>query len=279
MVSVEVARVLLGPVEDAIVYTVCPGCLALRLMVPGGGFECDWCWWSRLRSSSLVTRKVDADFIRGRHRIARFEVVFFDGPEPLSNIDPETICKLVEGLNVIIVVRSLGLLDISVYREAARCVHLFSLDASALVVEKKPAGFNRVYDVAGDEKLNVEVVLPYRRRGLKALIAAFAEKHHRPVVVMPAEGFEDDAYRVVDELRKRKLLVYLHGDSSFTLMDVVCPSCGATLVERRPWGVKRLYKPPAKPMRVTCPSCGAATPLVDVAPAKRPRIQRTVALL
>ncbi len=279
MVEVEVARVLLGPVEDAMVYTVCPGCLALRLLVPGGGFECGECWWDRLRSPALVTRRVDESFLRGKREVTRYEVLIIDGAEPLASIEPEALCRLVEGLGVIVVVRGLGLLEPSVYREAGRCVHMFSIDASALVVERKPRGFNRVYEVVGDEGLNVEVLLPYRRRGLKAIIATLAGRYRRPVVVDPGEGYEDDAYRVVDEMRKKGLLVYLHGDSSFTTLDVTCPSCGATLVERRPWGVKRLYKPPKEPSRVKCPSCGATTPLVDMEPVRRPRLQRSVAIL
>ena len=279
MVEVEVARVLLGPVEDAMLYTVCPGCLALRLLVPGGGFDCEECWWSQLRSPALVTRRVSGEFLREKRAITRFEVLIIDGPEPLETVDPGTLCSLVEGLGAIVVVRGLGLLDPSVYREASKCVHMFSIDASALVADNKPRGFNRVYDVVADERLNVEVVLPYRRRGLRAIIASLAGRYRRPVVVNPGEGFEDDAYKVVDEMRKKGLLVYLHGDSSFTLLDVTCPSCRAVLVERRPWGVRRHYEPPKSPQRVTCPRCGSLTPLVDLEPAKRPRLQRTVAVL
>ncbi len=267
--SIPVAAAELTPMEEAMVYTACPGCLAIRLYVPGGGFDCDWCWWRGLRDS-VVYARVDRRFLEDRLWVTRAEAIIVDGAEPLASIPPEELCSILEGLGVVVVVRGLGLLDLSVYREVMSCVHLLSIDASAVVAEEKPRGYARVLDVAADERLNVELYAVYNRRGLKAVIAGLA-KRGRPVVVDPAEGFEDEARRFVEEARRQGLLVYLHGDSSYTLMDVWCPRCRAVLVERRPWRVARRYEPPERPSRVVCPRCGYETPLVDKKPAWRPR--------
>ena len=264
------AGVELTPVEEAWVYTACPGCLAIRVYVPGGGFDCDWCWWRELRSLDAAYAEVDRGFLEDKLWVTRAEALIIDGPEPLSVVEPRALCELVEGLGVVVVVRGLGLLEPSVYHEASRCVHLFSVDVSALLAEEKPRGYTRVLEVIGDEALNVEVYAVYARRGAKAVIGGLARRG-RPVVVDPREGFEDEARGFVEEARRRGLLVYLHGDSSYTLMDVHCPRCREVLVERRPWRVVRRYEPPARPSRVRCPRCGYETPLVDRRPVWRPR--------
>ncbi len=271
----RVLHVELLPVEEVPLYTICPGCLALRAIVPGGGFPCAECLWSEYNDVDVeLTKPLTVDVLRDKLAITRAEVVVVDGPDPLASMGVDAVCSVLDGVEAVRVVKTLGL---SV-EPRVDCVDALVVDLSGLVASEKPRGFTRVYDtlarLAGS--VHVELLFPYVRRGLKSVLVDIVSRYDMPVTVVPLEELFEEAYRVVDALRKEGRPVYLHGDTSYTLLDVFCTSCRTVLVERRPWGVKRRYEPPVRPSRVRCPSCGSLQPLLDARPVKRPKLRRRV---
>ncbi len=276
----KVVRVELLPVEDVPLYTVCPGCLALRVLIPGGGFRCPQCWWDELRLAVDVAREMDRGILEDKLAITRAEVIVVDGPEPLEALGVEGLCELLRGLPAAKVLKTLGLVSLRDALPALNeCVDALLFELSGLVAEEKPSSFPRIYDnlsLLRETRVHVELLFPYWRRGAKSILVDIVERYGFPVTVEASDEHFDEAYRVVEGLRRRGRPVYLHNDTSYTLLDVFCISCRELLVERRPWRVRRMYQPPERAARVSCPKCGALQPLIDCRPVPRPRLRRRV---
>ncbi len=271
--------------EDAQLYSICPDCLVLRLVVKHGGFECRRCWWSELLSDTVLEKRVDNEVIVDKVKLGRVEVVYVDGPDPLPLVaGSEEWVSLLEDLGrmgVIRVVKTLGLSGIP--EDIHGVVDALVVELAVFAPDVPPRGYATVYDVMDslpELGLHYELLFPYARRGAKSILADIARRGAPLTVVVLEDSLWDEAYNAVKKLRdNERLPVFLHDDTSYTLLDFVCPSCGEVVVERRPWKIIRRYTPPEKPSRVRCPRCSRLLPLLDCMPARRPRLRRRVVVI
>ncbi len=280
IVAGELARA-----EDAQLYSICPDCLVLRLVVKGGGFECKRCWWDEYRSQAVLEKSVEPEVVIDKVRLTRAEVVYIDGPDPLEVVagDEEwgVLLRELGELGVIRVVKTLGLVEAP--SGLRGLVDAVVVELAVFAPEAPPRGYTRVYDFLDslpELGVHYEILFPYAKRGAKTILSDIARRRSPLTVVVLDDALWDEAYRAVKKLRdEEKLPVFLHNDTSYTVMDFMCPYCGEVLVERRPWRVVRRYEPPEKPGPVECPKCGRRVPLLDRRPARRPSLRRRVVVL
>ncbi|AEM39565.1 hypothetical protein Pyrfu_1709 [Pyrolobus fumarii 1A] len=271
--------------EEVPLYSVCPGCLAVRVVVPGGGFECDACWWNEYRdATSLAVKALTDKLLMDKLSITRAEIVVIDGPDPIeARADAiASILSSLGGSRIVRVVKTLGLIGHDKLEKVVKNVDAVIVELAVFAVKSKPREFTKVYETLEwlvKKNVHVELLFPYAVRGAKTILTDIVMRWKVPTTVLVVdENLYDEAYKTVDKLRSENHPVFLHEDTSYTLLDYKCPYCGEILVERRPWRVMRRYTPPNEPSRVTCPSCKREVALLDLAPVKRPRIKRRVVI-
>ncbi len=70
-------------VDDVPLYHLCPGGVALRVVVPGALYSCSSCWWRDYADPrAVVLRELSPDAVVSKARLAAADLVLIDGCEP-----------------------------------------------------------------------------------------------------------------------------------------------------------------------------------------------------
>ena len=254
-------------IEDVPLAHTCPGGAAARLMLAGSPWRCRLCSWRDYTDHRAVEQRVLSPRELRRLRILGPSVFLLDGGEPLV-ADwvmelPGLLRREVPGLRYVLA-RTAGLVSLDRLRRAQGAgfdgvvfEYLQAVEAVPRLdhVAEALREVHRVFEV-------VEVHVPFDGSPRSTAAVSDLAEHYpdTPIHVLPAEGAEDKAYRLVEKLRGRgRVNVYLYPDDSYTLTDTLCSSCGAPLVSRKPWGV-RVYAENAGAEAPQCPRCGALQP-------------------
>ncbi|ALL01364.1 hypothetical protein Pyrde_1318 [Pyrodictium delaneyi] len=262
-------------VEDVPLAHTCPGGAAARLMLAGSPWRCRLCSWRDYTDPRAVEQRELAPRELSRLRVIEPSVFLLDGGEPLVQDWalqlPEILRREVPGLRYVLA-RTAGLLALDRLRQA----HDMGFDGLVfeylLAVEQVPRPdhvaealreAHRVFDI-------IEIHVPFDGSPRsQAVVGDLAERYpETPIHVLPAEGVEDKAYRLVEKLREKgRVYVYLYPDESYTLTDTLCNSCGSPLVSRKPWGIRVYAKEGDAEPR--CPRCGAPQPRLRLCRIKK----------
>ena len=254
------------PAEEVPVYHVCPGGTALRLVVPGAVYRCDVCWWRDYSDArALVLRRISANLVAAKARSVNADLVLVDGCEPLVQ---DWIFELLrqlraEGLRVGF--KSCGLVSRERLVRAADIAELivFELPHPGVAGVSAVPEFFRALEAAASTSAVIEVhVLFNGDRTVSSIASELAAKFGDRIaihVIPVGEDVSDAGYRLAERVRrtgKRGTQAYLYGDTSFTLTDTLCPSCGKPLVRRHAFGTRVLARPSSEGDGVVCPHCG-----------------------
>ena len=287
MPEAELLYASLIPAEEVPVYHACPGSVAARFVAAGAPWRCRLCRWAEIASAEgLVVRRVRVEELLSRLRIASPSLLVLDGPEPLASLGEAALAlpRLAERLLPSVeaaAVYTMGLLGPGPLRRAAEAGYRVALFEYTVPLERPP-GLDRVLEALAEayRVFDVLEVIVHHDGSREATVALSGLVERYPEAgfhVYAREGAEDKAYEAAARVRdKHGVNVYVHPDESYTLSDTVCTSCGAVLVERKPWGVKVEAERTGRGL-ARCPRCGAEARLIPCSrPARRGSLHREV---
>jgi organic radical activating enzyme len=262
-------------VEDVPLHHICPGGIALRVMVPGCVYPCANCPWQNYSDPrTLILRKLELSQVLSRYRISGADIVLIDGCEPAIHDWVLEMAEKLASANVRVVLRTSGLASPLRYTRLGNSVVGFIVDhpAARRADPKIAAAFADGLEAIVSTKRIVEVYLSYDgSKRVEAIASELAVRYGDRIVLHIAPASDDvasKAYKLVRELRADNPFTYLYGDTSYTLTSTVCPFCNSPLVSRHAYGVHVKAEPLKDEAK--CPSCGRSVRLI-ICGKRRPR--------
>ena len=264
--------------EDAPLYHTCPACLAARLLAPPA-WSCRSCRWAHLAAAEAVARTATETTLRIL-KTSKPEVVILDGVEPLEQ--PGSL-QLPQALHEATATRpalaaaTTGNTRPETIEEALTAAGYTTIIYDyTLHLEKPPRGIDnaiKALEAASRHAKTLEIILHWHpaKRGQEQVLASLAHRHPHAAlhVTAPDEHAQQQAAKAVEKLRDRGHNVYLHPDEPGLYSDTHCPSCGAELVTRKPWGTRLHLQPRGPHTPAKCPRCGTRLHLL-ACPPRRP---------
>ncbi len=262
-------------VDDVPLYHLCPGGVALRVVVPGALYSCSSCWWRDYADPrAVVLRELSPDAVVSKARLAAADLVLIDGCEPAVHDWVLQLARSVRERGLRVAIRASGLAAPERYRELGALVDAFVVE-HPVPVSPEPrlaAAFARGLAAMLSTGRLVELLVPYDgSRRAEAIASELAARYRDRVVIHVVPSSDEAAaraYKLVKELREDDPFTYLYGDTSYTLTSTACPYCGTPVVSRHAYGVRVRAREAEGGAR--CPSCGRTLPLV-LCGARRPR--------
>ena len=274
-----------APAEELLLAHVCPGNPVARLVAAGSPWRCRLCRWAEITGTEGLVEREAGPRELSLLRIHRVPAVLLDGPEPLHRLGGSALAlpRLLEEAGVEarhIGLYTMGLLGPRPLQEARSSGYDFLVFEYTLPLEKPPA-LPRVLEAleAGYREYPVLEIIVHHDGSREATVTAhgLAERYPEAAIhILAREGAEDKAYEAAERIREKLgVNAYPHPEESYTLLDTQCTRCHATLVQRRPWGV-RVEALPGDPAR--CPSCGARQRLHPCPPRRPMALHREVVI-
>ncbi len=255
--------------EDRPLAHITPSKTILRIVLPGATTEIQGAWWSMLRyTRSLVFRELDVHALLERIKVFRPGTVLVDGGEPLVT---DTVYDIAHTLrrqkeqHIVLVLKTTGIVSPDRLKKAVELFDAFIFEYIVHLIDEIELASVAIQNLKrlASHDTTLEIHIPVIRDDptVISVVAKIARDHARRhavhVIVHEnvSDTFAERLRKLVAELRRDKLNVYLYPDTSFTLVDTLCPHCGTILVERRPWSIR--VKARIKNGKPYCPSCGA----------------------
>jgi len=260
-------------------YNTVPGGLVLRIVVPGAPPSTPpGEWWGGLGNlRALAVRRVGVKRLAALVESAKPDAVLVDGAEPLLIDWVPELLERIEG--VVRIVRSHALAAASVLRSLSGLFEVLLLEYSRSLAWLGEH-VSRLVVEASSVLRGVEVYVRHdgglwARRLLRHLAAAYPTSP-LSLVVEGVAGY--NPYEEVKTLRRVKPHTYLHGDTTYTLVDTLCVRCRNPLVSRKPWGVT-VRAERGGDGSARCRTCRVKHPWVILPARRRKRLGRELMVL